>query len=246
MTTKLLINDTADVIFKRKSDGHIVFTTEAQLASISSAVSEEQLRGGIGNKTVAVTRTEKTVDLSVRSALWDAEFLAMSQGVAIQEDGSAKVKKILTATVADNAGTLEATIQGTTTAVEGVFFDTDGSQAEVTITTNKFAVPTGSSAVAGDTVTVVVEQTVTGDIISIDSQKFSEKYEVEYRTIAYDPKTMKVVQDVYIQFDEAIPSGNVEMSLENGTPLTPEMNFMVTTPAGKTEMGRIIRVDRAA
>lgn len=58
---KMVIQDTADVYFKRKSDGHTVFTTEAQLASLSGAISEEKLYAGIGNKPIYILKTQKNL-----------------------------------------------------------------------------------------------------------------------------------------------------------------------------------------
>lgn len=241
---RYVINDTADVIWKRKSDGHLVFTTEAQLASISQAVSEERLFGGIGNKTVAILSTEKTVDLTVRNSLWDLEYLSMTQGVAIESDGTATVKKQEKLTVKDNSGTLELEVTGTPIG-DVTVFDVDGTQESATPVTGVVEVPITFTAIEGDELDVIYNEEVTGGIVTFDSETFSEKYEVEYRTIAYDPSTMEVTQDIYIQFDEVKPSGNFEMSFENGTALTPELNFMVTTPLGKTEMGRVIKVARS-
>ncbi|ADP32533.1 hypothetical protein [Bacillus atrophaeus] len=45
---KTVIQDTADVYFRRKSDGQLVFTAEAQTASFSQTISEDKLRGRSG------------------------------------------------------------------------------------------------------------------------------------------------------------------------------------------------------
>lgn len=243
MKNKVVVNDTADVIWKRKSDGHVVFTTEAQLASISQAVDEEKLYGGIGNQTVALLRSNKEIDLAVRNALWDLEYLSMTQGVAIQEDGQAVVKgKEIVAVEGDEIGGLTITLTETPVDDTATIFDLDGSQQEVAVATGSIEIPEGFEAKAGDEVTVIYDKDVTGETVVFDAKKFSEKYSVEYQTLAYNPETMQPAYDIYIQFDEVVPSGAFEMSLENGTPYTPELNFSVMTPTGKSEMGRIIRV----
>lgn len=242
MKNKVVINDTADVIWKRISDGHTVFTTEAQLASISQAVDEEKLYGGIGNRPVALLRSNKEIDLAVRNALWDLEYLSMTQGVAVEPDGKAQVKKIEALTVQDNGGELIVEISDTAIDGEVVVYDIDGSQSSVLATGKEVVVSEGFKAKEGDDVTVIYKREVTGESVAFDSKKFSEKYSVEYQTIAYDPETMLPVYDIYIQFYEVIPSGEFEMSLENGTALTPELNFTVVAPAGETVMGRIVRV----
>ena len=46
----LFIMDVADVTFTRKSDNHVVFTSEAQTSTLSQTVDEETIKGGIGSR----------------------------------------------------------------------------------------------------------------------------------------------------------------------------------------------------
>jgi hypothetical protein len=238
-----LINDTADVLFKRKSDGKVIFTSVAQLAGISQAIEESDVFGGIGNKRIAKIRSQKTITLNTRMALFDLEYLAMTQGVAVT-NGSATVTKTESVKVIDDAGTLSATVEGTPIDNKVTLQNAKGETVELTATAKEVTVADGF-AEAGESVTAVYKETVTGNIVKLDSETFSESYEVEYRTISYDPSTNQVVSDIYFQFDNALPSGSFELSLENGNALAPELNFDVLTPRGKTEMGRIIEVPRA-
>ncbi len=41
MEEQIYVVDTCDVVFRRKSDGHVVFSYETQLASLSGTLSEE-------------------------------------------------------------------------------------------------------------------------------------------------------------------------------------------------------------
>ena len=243
--TELVIMDTVNVFLKRKSDNHIVAKTRTQMGSISQTVSSEKLYGAIGNQTVAILETQKEVSLSYRNALWDLEYLSMTQGVAVKENEAVTIKKTEKLPVVDNSGTLQVTVTGTPVDNAVVVFDLDGSQQEVAATSKVAVIPTGFDAGEGDTVQVVYDVAATGDVVTFDSAKFSELYEIEMATIAYDPATMQVVKDVYIQFDQVKPSGEFEMSFENGTALTPEITLEAMTPDGTTEMGRIFTVDRA-
>ncbi|MEK4025515.1 hypothetical protein [Sporosarcina sp. FSL W7-1283] len=242
MNNRYVIADTCDVTWERIRDGKIVMTTESQLASISQAVSEERIYGGIGGGTVALISSQKEIDLSVRDALWMLDYLEMTQGVEINSAGTATITKKLEGKVADNAGTLEVTIDNTT-VTEGVIVDKDGSQNVATFTTGVADLPLPAEAKDGDTVVVYIKEEVTGDMVTFSADKFSELYKCTYRTIAFDPSTMEHKKDIVIQFDSVKPSGSFDMSFEMNSPIAPEMNFTVLTPMGKKEMGRILVTD---
>lgn len=241
--TELVVMDTVNVFLKRKSDGHLVARTRTQMGSISQTVGEERLKGSIGNSTIAVLSMDKEIELSFRNALWDLEYLSMTQGVAI-ENKQVTIKKSEELTVVDNLGSLEVTIVGTPAGATVTVFDTDGSNQQVAHTTKVVEIPTGYDAVAGDKVLVIYDATATGDVVEFDAKKFSENYEISMETICYDPETMKVIKDLYIQFDNVKPSGAFDMSFESGAALTPEISFMALTPKNSSVMGRIFTVDR--
>lgn len=242
MNKRYVIADTCDVTWERIRDGKIVMTTESQLASISQAVSEERIFGGIGGGTVALISTQKEIDLAVRDSLWMLDYLEMTQGVEVNPEGKTTIIKQIEGVVEDNGGELEIKIDNNT-VTEGILVDKDGTQEPLTLTTGVAALPQGSGFVEGDTVKVFIKEEITGEMITFDSDKFSEKYRATYRTIAYDPSTMEHKKDIVIQFDEVKPSGNFDISFELNTPIAPEMNFTVLTPIGKKEMGRILVTD---
>lgn len=241
---KLLISDTADVVMKRKSDGHVFITAESQLSSISGTLGiNEKIYGGIGNKSLAVMKGQKEVTSTLRNAFYDQEFLSLTQGVAIEVDGTATVHQTEKGlTVADNAGTLEVTIENTTATTVHVR-NAKGEVEEATSATGTVTVPVGH-AVEGEIVSVTYQESVTGDIVELDSEKFAEAFTLEYHTIAYDPDTNKVVKDIYIQLDHVIPNDEFELSLENGTAVAPEVNFECLAAPNSTSIGRIMEVDR--
>jgi len=242
---KVVIQDTADVTIESLVSGKIVLNAEAQLAGVAGSISEEDLRGGIGNKKLFKIRSDKSIDLSMRSAVADLEYWAMTQGVEVDQAGTATVTKSEKVTVVDNGGTLEITLKtakaGLTTARLN---DKDGSQEVVAVTTNVITVPVGSDLAEGDTTFVFWKEEVTGQSVSIDATKFSTKYAVTYKTIAYDVETAKVVADVYFIFPETLPSGEFDISLENGSVYTPEINFSALNPLGEDEIGKIMFVPR--
>lgn len=230
----LYVIDVADVAFKRKSDGHIVFTSEAQMSSLSQTVDEEAIQGGIGSKTLYTVKSNKQMELSVRNATFNLEWLAMTQGVKVEDGGVATVMKDYTVDVADGAAAVDAP-DGTVTIVNE---DKESQKAEAA--DGSVTIPTDFAA-DGDSITVIAEEEVIGKSVEIRSDKFSEKYEVQYKTIVYDNNTDTHVHDLYINFYEVSPSSAFDLSLENGTAFTPELTF--TAMANKqNEIGKMIQV----
>lgn len=243
---KLLISDTCDAIVKRKSDGHVFITAETQMTSLSGSLGiNEKIFGSIGNKALAVMKGQKEVTSVFRNAFYDQEILSMTQGVAVEKDGSATIYETENdLVVVDNAGTLSVDIVGTAVGTTVYVRNSKGETESATIATKKVTVPTGH-ATAGEKVSVTYSKTVTGDIVALDSEKFGEAYTIQYHTIGYDPELNRVVKDIYIQLDHVIPSSDFEMSFEAGTAIAPEVTFECLAAPNSKEIGRIIEVDRA-
>lgn len=242
---KLLVIDTADAVMRRKSDGHIFITAEAQLTSISQSLGiNEKIYGGIGNKPLAIMKGQKEVTSSLRNAFYDQEFLSLTQGVEINKDKSATVYKTeKSLKVVDNGGSLEVTITGVPLDNTVYVRNAKGEVETATVATKTVTIPTGH-AVEGEIVSVTYQEAITGDIVELDGEKFAEAFTLEYHTIAYDPDTNKVVKDIYIQLDHVVPSDEFELALENGTPIAPEVSFECMASPNSTSIGRIIEVDR--
>lgn len=247
---KKVIQDVADVIIRDKETGMVVATTEAQMSSIEQTISEEDLRGGIGNGRVFLIRSDKTINLTMRSATFDPLYMAITQGVEaksktvavtraktgeVDADGKIKLpyKPMSDATV---------TARSLKTGKQIILEPSAIADKEVTVPTADADSDKALALKAGDKVTIVYKITVQGESITFDSSKFSKKYEVEYRTIAYDQDTGRPDTELYFIFPEVIPSGAFTMSLENGSVYTPEFTLSVNAPVGSTEMGEFISV----
>ncbi|WHF25360.1 hypothetical protein QJS65_10920 [Bacillus altitudinis] len=240
---KMVIQDTADVYFRRKSDGHLAFTAEAQLASLSGAISEEKLYGGIGNKPLYILKTQKELALSVRNAFFDLDFLAMSQGEDVQEDVGVKLfDREHSVKVADDNS---VELKGKPLADHMVTFYNKKNQTYQVISSSdgKYTLPIAFVS-PKETVTAVFHVEKTGRSMSIKASRFSERYEVEYRTIAYNPETEQVYSDIVIQFPNVSPSGEFELSLENGQALTPEFKFEALADMNTDNMAVISEIPR--
>src|SRR5690606_26730652 len=109
----------------------------------------------------------------------------------VDEQGKATVTKSETATIADGGATITGKPLGKARVTA-----LSGKQEEVEVTDGQIAVPE-SLAGNGDKVTITYQEEVTGRKVEIDSEKFANKFKVEYRTIAYDPETAVVESDIY-------------------------------------------------
>lgn len=232
------IADTANVTFRRKKDGHVVFTAEAQLAGLSGSEESEVIRGGIGNKALYTIKHSKEVNLSVRNATFNLEYLAMSQGVSI-EQGTAQVTVVERGLEIENGVVTlkDLPLEGTVRYQVG-----GGEFKEVDSVSGKEA--TISNASDGDKVTVEYKKEVEGRRIVLDATKFAENYEVQYETIEYDTQTNEVIKDIYFLFHNCTPAGDYEINLENGEAYTPELEFTAMAKENSDEIGEIIEVDR--
>ncbi|WP_368900855.1 hypothetical protein [Oceanobacillus oncorhynchi] len=237
------IADTADITMRKKAGGHVVFTAEAQIAGISASEESEIIRGGIGNKGLYTIKGAKEVTLEVTNATFSTDYLAMSQGAEITETSAIVSQSEKGLEVKDNEGTLEAPIKGTPIDDEIYIFNKDGESAKVSVSESKAEIPS-EFAKAGDTVSATYKEEVTGKVLTIDAEKFSDNYEVSYKTIMYDTETNVVVKDIYFLFPNCSPSGEFEMTMENGTALTPSLTFEALADASTGKIGQVVEVER--
>lgn len=243
MSSNLVIMDTCNLFLKAKSDGATIMSTTLQLSAISGTVSEERLKGGIGNGTLAILSTDKEQTINTRDALWNINYLALTQGVKVDPAGKATVRKSESVKVTGTAPSLKATILGSAKGTTVSYVDADGSTKTAALALKEVTL-TGTTLKSGDDVTVYYDSEVTGEMVVFDAKTFSEVYSLELQTIAYDPTSMVIKKDIYIQYDSVKPEGNFDMSFEAGSAISPEVSFMALTPPNSSVMGRIISVDR--
>lgn len=241
--SKLAVVDTADVFVKSKKTGKVFMTAEAQLTSLSQTLGiNESIFGGIGSRKLFTFKGQKEVTTTIRNAFYDKNFLAMTQGVDVLEDDKAIVHKTEDLKVEQDEEALQVVIEGTPVGEDVHLRNKDGAVQTIKAVAGAVAIPE-AFAEAGDIVTVAYQTEVTGDVIEIAADKFGEAFEVEYRTIGYDPNTNEVKVDIFIQLDNVVPNGEFELSLENGTAIAPEFTFDALAVQGNA-IGRIIEVKR--
>ncbi|PAV30166.1 hypothetical protein CIL05_06780 [Virgibacillus profundi] len=239
---KTYIIDVAEAIVTRKSDKHTVFMGTGSTAGFNITGESETQRGGIGVKPVYRYNHSKTVELNITDVVFDLNYLAMTQGVEIA-DGSATVKKTETGLIVQSdVDALSVTLTGTPVDSTAILIN-GGESVEVAVATDSVSVPEGF-AEEGDKVTAIYKEEAQGKVIDIDASKFSESYEIQYRTIEYDTKTNTVVNDIYFIFDNVVFNTEFEMALEAGTPLTPALTMEALTGDDEDKIGRVVQVPR--
>jgi len=239
MGKQLVIQDVCDVVITDVATGKVVANTHMQMSSLEGTISEEDLRAGIGNGKIFKIRTDKDINLNFRSATFDTEWLAMTQGIEVDVK-TAKVTKVERLIIASGKVTVTGTPENNTVTLT----DADGSVEEATATSKIVTIPEGFGHADGDEILVSYKETVTGEGINFDGSKFSTKKRVEMRTIAYDLDTAKVYSDIYFIFPETLPGGDFSLSFEAGNVITPEISFSVLQPKGSTVLGEMIDVPR--
>lgn len=234
---ELYIADVAEVTFEDKTNGEIAFLGNGQITGLTGSEEEEKIFGGIGNRHIYSIRHSKELELSVTNATFDLSYLAMTQGADIKNETSTVVtyeKDLLVDSgeikLKDNtySGSVKVKSGRKTSEVEAV----DG------------VVTAPGSANDGDKVDVAYYTDVEGETVILDATQFSRNYKVTYRTIVYSVQSGEVVADLYFIFPNASPSGEYELSLENGEAYTPELQFSVMAEQGANELGRIVQVPR--
>lgn len=236
----LVLADTCDVTLEDLATGKIIMSAQAQLASISQTVDEQEIRGGIGGGLIATITSQKNIEATFRDALFSMDYVSMVSGVEY-EDQEVEFLVQLKGRV-NNEGKLVITDEEVAT---GIVTTEEGAQIEVAFDAGVASTELETimpDAKEGDEITVAVKKTEKGKGVTIRADKFPQKFRLTYRTVGMDPTTLEHVNDILIQFYEVKPSGNFDLGFEMSTPITPEMTFNVTKPLGCNELGKIVAV----
>jgi len=238
MTKDLVIHDTCEVIIEDLVTKDVIGIGYAQIAGLEQTLTEDELRGGIGNKLAYMIRSAKDISLNVTSATFKPEFLALMSGEKMKTF-TEEVTRIVYLTVKDGAsGTKEIELPTKLTALTAIRVeDTDGKQHNLVPSAGVIDAST-LKATAGTELEAYYLESVTGEGVAFKTNKFPNKFKVTYRTVTYDRELAMIDKNLWFVFDEAIPSGAFTLSLENGSPYIPELNFRVTAPKGCNTLGR--------
>jgi len=291
---KTIIADVCDITMSKLSDDKIVFTAEAQLSSLSQKVDTQEIRGGIGLRLIFISRSGKNIELTVRNAIWDSDFLEVISGVSYEPEtnsvfyrennllcqkiiddtkeidetreiddtyefneydssdkffnylfGDIIENKIIINKIPKDAGIIRVFAKQsnrlTIPGILGQVYVADGTQFDGTYSNGTV---TFDGIIDGAVYTCVYEINVTGQTLKIRTDKFPERYRVEYRTVEYSLTNNDIVSDIYFLIYNCLPSGDFDVSFENGKPVSPELRFTALRKPGSNELGRVVEVSR--
>lgn len=233
----LFIKDVAEATLRRKKDDFVVVAGATQDSSISQSVEEEIIKGGIGNSPQYTIRSSKEMEITIKNALFDHQWLAASQGVKV-ENGKVMVMKTEVVEV-ETGGKIKVS---DSTVTKATIVDTYGKNLEATLTSGSGTV-SGLSTQVGKDVTVVYEVEKTGETIAFRGDRFAEKFKLQLFTYAYDQATEAIAKEVYITFENVSPSSEFEINLSAGEAFTPEYTLKATQDRKTKEIGKFVLVD---
>ncbi|MBF0793424.1 hypothetical protein [Mammaliicoccus lentus] len=234
----LFIKDVAEATLRRKKDDFVVVAGATQDSSISQSVEEEIIKGGIGNSPQYTIRSGKEMEITIKNALFDHQWLAASQGVKVVEGQKVMVMHTEVVEVGEG-GKLTIKEKSIT---EATIVDTYGKNLEATFASGEATVA-GLDKQVGKDVSVVYDIEKTGETIAFRGDRFAEKFKLQLFTYAYDQATESIAKEVYITFENVSPSSEFEISLSAGEAFTPEYTLKATQDPKTKEIGKFILVD---
>lgn len=239
MSRDLVIHDTCEVLITDLVTKDVIAIGYAQTAGLEQTLTEDELRGGIGNKLAYMIRSAKDITLNVTSATFKPEYLALFSGDKVQEM-TEDITRMTYLTVSDNAGTKEIKVPTKlSTVTKFRIEDTDGKQVELTATGGVIDASTLKAEEGAELEAYYIES-VTGKGVKFKTNKFPNKFKVEYRTVSYDRELAAISENLHFIFPEAIPSGAFNLALQNGQAYIPEFTFRVTAPKGCNTLGKTL------
>lgn len=229
----LYIQDVADVLLTRKSDNFKIATGTAQSTSISQSVDEDQIKGGIGNRTLYTIKSNKELEIEVKDAVFNPQWLAATQGVKVMDDQTLEIEVVDTVEIEESG---KITLKDTEFSGSGIFVDSKGDNHEATFSSGVATISEIEDQ-KGKEGQAVYKEERQGKSISIRADRFAEKYKAQLNTIIYEAETESIVEDLFVIFHNVTPSAEFELGLEAGEALAPEIKLVASADPKTKEIG---------
>lgn len=232
----MLVKDTFEVIIENPVTGNRYNYALTDSAGLSSSMSSELLRGGLGNFVVEKMFTDRTWTLDVETVLFNQKFLAL-QNSSIDDftTGSSEVMKTEEHTIVDNSGSLEVTLDETETIINDdvdVVLSRDGDIISSTYDSGSNTVTLTGDVVEGDEVTAMFKVSASSaETLVLGKTDFPSEVTLYLHSIAY--KENVKVGDIYIKLNRCSPDGNVDLSFSSGENTTTSVSFDVLADGSK-------------
>lgn len=241
----VVVSETAEVFALNNSTGKVFFCGLTTKAGITQKVKQDMIKGGIGNGLIAVIQSEKDIEFDVATAIHNDELYGIQSGAEFAT-GTYSVYKteIVDMTVATDTGT--CTVTGSPKAGTITVVDCKGVKSTGTCTTHTVTVakPSSGTLTAGKATVTYQEDITNASILDLRKDQFPQGHTVQLHSIAYDPKTNVVVQDMYWTFPNAISDGAINSSYEAGKNVGDTVKFKALADDSGS-LGKYVVVPRA-
>lgn len=236
---ELIIQDVCNAIITKGDK--VVANTKLQMSSIEGSLNTEELRAGLGNKKFYVIKNQKDMTLNFRNAVFSEDWVSLTQGVDILDSKTVEVTRAETICIED--GKVSYDLKGTPVGDEVKIEDDTGVVKTVTTTGTVLDLTSETTITSMEEIVVIYKEEVTGSSIEFDAEKFPGNYKVELQTIAYDLDG-NIHSDIFFIFPNCSANGELNLSFEAGSVITPEISFDVLQPKCGSAMGEMINVPR--
>lgn len=236
--SRLKFQDVAEA-FLTDVDGVTRFYGCMDTTAISKTLDIEDIRCGIGDKLVGFVYSNPDMSVTLTPALMNEFFLEDASGNEFSEAATVTVKKYEYVPFADSTGDATATITGTPVDGDVVVQSIDGTLYAATFTTGTVTVATEGAALAGKSLYVIYDESITADVLTFEADSYPKVKSLTLRTIAYDIDTNVEVANIYFVFEKVLGDGAMDLSLARSTNAVNEITLRVL-PTATGEFGKYI------
>lgn len=218
----LIVKDTLEAYVIDDTNSATYFFGATEESNIKQTIDQQKLTAGIGNKVKALLQSSKQVEFSIKNLFHSDSFLAIQTGSTFTTASKDLMKKEVK-TAVDNLGSIEVIITGTPKDDEVTVLDKYNTSYTASYAAGTVTITGG---VEGTSYTVVyLETTADVNVLDLNAEKYPTTKHVQLHGIAYDPDTNAILADIYYDFNEAVPDGNVDRNYAKGSNISDVINF---------------------
>lgn len=199
--------------------------------AISKTVDVEDVRCGIGAKLANLIYSNPDMSVTITPAFLNEFFMENSTGNTFENGATISVKKKEFVLFSDSIGDATATITGTPVGGVVAVQAKDGTLYDATFATATVTVATQGLTLAGQSLYVIYDESVTADVLSFEADKYPTVQSLTLRTIAYDVDTNLPVANIYFIFDRVLGDGAMDLSTTLSTNSVNEITLRVLPDA---------------
>ena len=212
-------------------------------ANLNVETSKTELKAGIGNKTIMTLENEKVMKFTATIKQFDAEFLALKNGVTLDKTSKNSFNINKEFSVSTNTATVSNVVRiinvkdqngNTMKIVNTAPAQNDEVQVAIVTKTATLTLKTGSG---NSKVFVTYEYETTKDNMTIKfyGNTFAQACELIGKTVAYDQDTSTVIADIFVDFWNAKIDSAYSIDFTAGEFSEIPVEFSIQAPSKKPD-----------